>query len=165
MLASLTVRDIVLIERAELHFAPGLNVLTGETGAGKSILLDALALLLGDRFELRQLKAGADRAELAAEFDIEDRPDLHDWLSEQGLAGSASDEANGPLLLRRSLDAQGKSHPVAWRNGQVIDLLPTDDAGNPWSAATAEGVSQKNSIIGWGVPAGSAVHCLVWTPK
>src|SRR5258708_33007827 len=72
MLASLSVRDIVLIERAELHFAPGLNVLTGETGAGKSILLDALGLAAGERGLGRTIiRGGAEQGALSAIFDVE----------------------------------------------------------------------------------------------
>ena len=72
MLRSLAIRNFVVVAALDVEFGDGLTVLTGETGAGKSILLDALGLLLGDRFELRQLRAGAERAELAAEFDVSD---------------------------------------------------------------------------------------------
>ena len=68
MLRLLSIRNFVVVESLDLELGRGFTVLTGETGAGKSILLDALGLLVGDRFELRQLRAGADRAELAAEF-------------------------------------------------------------------------------------------------
>ena len=74
MLRLLSIRNFVVVEALDLELDAGFTVLTGETGAGKSILLDALALLLGDRFELRQLRPGAERAELAAAFDVDDRP-------------------------------------------------------------------------------------------
>ena len=74
MLRLLSIRNFVVVESLDLELDGGFTVLTGETGAGKSILLDALALLLGDRFELRQLKPGAERAELAAAFEIGERP-------------------------------------------------------------------------------------------
>ena len=90
-------------------------MLTGETGAGKSILLDALALLGGDRFELRQLRPGADRAELAAVFEVNDRPDVDAWLTEQGLSSP-----DASLLVRRTLDAHGRSR--AWINGRPVTL-------------------------------------------
>ena len=121
MLRLLSVRNFVVVESLALELDPGFSVLTGETGAGKSILLDALALLLGDRFELRQLKPGAERAELAASFDVTHVPDALAWLEEQGLA----DEHN--LLLRRTLDAQGRSR--AWINGSPATLAQLNDVG------------------------------------
>src|SRR6187455_526739 len=74
MLRLLSIRDFVVVSALELELEPGFTVLTGETGAGKSILLDALGLLLGDRFEPRQIRAGAERAELAAAFELDDVP-------------------------------------------------------------------------------------------
>ena len=121
MLRLLSIRNFVVVESLALELDPGFSVLTGETGAGKSILLDALALLLGDRFELRQLKPGAERAELAASFDVTHVPDALAWLEEQGLA----DEHN--LLLRRTLDAQGRSR--AWINGSPATLAQLNDVG------------------------------------
>ena len=122
MLRLLSIRNFIVVEALDLELDRGFTVLTGETGAGKSILLDALALLLGDRFELRQLRPGAQRAELAAAFDVDDRPELTAWLDEQGLStGDAS------LLLRRTLDAQGKSR--AWINGRPATLAQLEEAG------------------------------------
>jgi len=115
MLRLLSIRNFVVVETLDLELAAGFSVLTGETGAGKSILLDALALLLGDRFELRQLKPGADRAELAAAFDVGDRPDIDAWLAAQELG---SDDHS--LLLRRTLDREGRSR--AWINGRPATL-------------------------------------------
>ena len=86
MLVQLAIRNIVLINHLNLPFGPGLTVLTGETGAGKSILLDALSLLLGDRFETRQLRPGAERAEIAAEFDIDDAPRARAMLARRSRA-------------------------------------------------------------------------------
>jgi DNA repair protein RecN (Recombination protein N) len=74
MLAGLSIRDVVLIERLSLSFSPGLTVLTGETGAGKSILLDALALALGTRAEAGLVRQGAQQAAVTAEFHL---PDTH----------------------------------------------------------------------------------------
>ena len=121
MLRLLSIRDFVVVPELELEFDPGFTVLTGETGAGKSILLDALALLLGDRFELRQLRSGAARAELAAAFDLTDRPEVALWLAEHGLADGDN------LLLRRTLDAQGRSR--AWINGRPATLQQMQEAG------------------------------------
>src|SRR5215831_15350186 len=122
MLRLLSIRNFVVVEALELELDRGFSVLTGETGAGKSILLDALALLLGDRFELRQLRPGADRAELAAEFDIDERTSIATWLADQGLAGEGT-----VLLLRRTQDAQGKSR--AWINGRPATLAQLKDVG------------------------------------
>jgi len=122
MLRLLSIRNFVVVENLDLELDGGFSVLTGETGAGKSILLDALALLLGDRFELRQLRPGALRADLAAAFDVTERPAVVTWLADQGLA---ADDAT--LLLRRTLDAQGKSR--AWINGRPATLAQLKDAG------------------------------------
>jgi DNA repair protein RecN (Recombination protein N) len=115
MLRLLSIRNFVVVDALDLELDPGFSVLTGETGAGKSILLDALALLLGDRFETRQLKPGADRAELAASFDIDGAAGLAAWLEGEGLAGD-----DGTLLVRRTLDTQGRSR--AWINGRPATL-------------------------------------------
>jgi DNA repair protein RecN (Recombination protein N) len=109
------------VEALEVEFGAGFTVLTGETGAGKSILLDALSLLLGDRFETRQLRPGAERAEIIAEFDLEDAPAARAYLVEQDLAENES------LLLRRTLDAQGRSR--AWVNGRPATLAQLAGAG------------------------------------
>jgi DNA repair protein RecN (Recombination protein N) len=122
MLRLLSIRNFVLVDTLDIEFGPGLTVLTGETGAGKSILLDALSLLLGDRFEMRQLRPGAERAELAALFDATDAPAVGAWLAEQDLAGD-SDE----VLLRRTLDAQGRSR--AWINGRPATLVHLKELG------------------------------------
>src|SRR6266404_3643242 len=106
MLLSLTIRDFVLIERLELAFRPGLCVLTGETGAGKSILLDALGLALGMRAESGLVRRGAAQAVVSAEFTLP--PDHAVWplLAEHGLEAVAAD---GTLVLRRVLGADGRS--------------------------------------------------------
>src|SRR5438128_69782 len=106
MLLGLTIRDFVLIERLELAFRPGLCVLTGETGAGKSILLDALGLALGMRAESGLVRHGAAQAVVSAEFALP--PDHAVWalLAEHGLDAAAVD---GTLVLRRVLGADGRS--------------------------------------------------------
>ena len=122
MLRSLSIRDFVVVAALDVEFGAGLTVLTGETGAGKSILLDALGLLLGDRFDVRQLRAGAARAELSAAFDVADVPPAHAWLVEQALAAEGDE-----VLLRRVLDAQGKSR--AWINGTPATLAQLAELG------------------------------------
>lgn len=112
MLRALSIRNFVVVDTLDVEFEPGFTVLTGETGAGKSILLDALGLLLGDRFEQRQLRPGTERAELAAEFELGASPAAARWLEALEL------DAGGDLLLRRVQDAQGRSR--AWINGRSV---------------------------------------------
>src|SRR5450631_3266429 len=121
MLRSLSIRNFAVVEALDAEFGPGFTVLTGETGAGKSILLDALSLLLGDRFEARQLRPDAERAEISAEFDLSDAPATLAWLTENDLADAES------LLLRRVLDAQGRSR--AWINGSPATLAQLEAVG------------------------------------
>ncbi|MGB8602469.1 MAG: AAA family ATPase, partial [Rhizomicrobium sp.] len=102
MLAALTVRDIVLIETAALDFAPGLNVLTGETGAGKSILLDSLGLATGGRGRA-SVRVGAAQGSVTALFDPPARHPARALLAEQAIP------AVGELVLRRTLAADGRS--------------------------------------------------------
>ena len=121
MLRRLTLRDFVIVRELELDFHAGFSVLTGETGAGKSILIDALQLALGSRGDAGVVREGAPRAEVSAEFDA--MPSLKGWLDEAGF------EADDTLLLRRTIDAQGKSR--AWINGSpatVTQLRELADA-------------------------------------
>ena len=121
MLRLLSIRNFVVVEALDVEFDDGFSVLTGETGAGKSILLDALGLLLGDRFESRQLRPGAERAEFAAEFDAGDAPAARAWLADQALL------AGDDVLLRRVIDAQGRSR--AWINGRPATLAQLTELG------------------------------------
>ena len=107
-LKRISLRDFVIVSELDLELAAGFTVLTGETGAGKSILIDALQLVLGERADTGCIREGAPRAEVSAEFDAV--AGLSDWLQEAGF-----DEGDGVLLLRRTLDQQGKSR--AWING------------------------------------------------
>ncbi|HJS37241.1 MAG TPA: AAA family ATPase, partial [Burkholderiales bacterium] len=95
MLRALSVRDFVIAERVELEPGAGYTVLTGETGAGKSILVDALELLVGGRADAAQVREGAERAELAAEFEVQTGAPLQAWLEERELQGDP-----GSLILR-----------------------------------------------------------------
>ena len=107
MLRRLHLRDVVIVDELEVDLGAGFTVLTGETGAGKSILVDALQLALGQRADAALVREGASRAEVSAEFDTP--PALLPWLEAAGLA------CEDTLLLRRTVDAQGKSR--AWING------------------------------------------------
>ena len=113
MLAALTVRDIVLIEQAALEFAPGLNVLTGETGAGKSILLDSLGLAVGGRGRA-SVRAGAAQGSATAVFDPAPGHASRALLAEQAMG------SEGEIVLRRSLAADGKSR--AFINDQAVGV-------------------------------------------
>ncbi len=103
MLRHLAIRDFVIVDRLELEFAAGFGALTGETGAGKSILIDALALALGERADAGVVRAGCDKAEVAATFDITGLPAAGEWLAANDL------DAEDELILRRVLDAGGRS--------------------------------------------------------
>ncbi|MEW5770530.1 MAG: DNA repair protein RecN [Pseudomonadota bacterium] len=122
MLLSLTLADFVLVDRLGLDFRAGFSVLTGETGAGKSILLDALALVLGERADSGVVRAGAERAEISAEFALDGVPALGAWLAEQDLAGE-----EGVLLLRRVVEAGGRSR--AYINGRPATAQQLKAAG------------------------------------
>ncbi|WP_158884647.1 DNA repair protein RecN [Rhodanobacter sp. L36] len=110
MLTSLYVRHFAVVEAAEIAFGPGLTVVSGETGAGKSLMVDALMLLAGARADSGMVRAGSDRAELAAEFDLADLPEARDWLQREEL------DEDGNCQLRRVIRAEGSSK--AWINGR-----------------------------------------------
>ena len=116
MLLALSLQNFVIVEKLHLDFQTGFTVLTGETGAGKSITLNALSLLLGDKAYYSQVREGAKEAVLSALFDISDQPDLADTLREQGLLEDDGDE----LSVRRIIDAKGKSR--SFINNQAATL-------------------------------------------
>ncbi len=111
---NLQIRDFAIVDRIEIEFAAGMTVLTGETGAGKSILVDALGLVLGDRGSAQLVREGAKRAEFAAEFDVSSLPAVGDWLGEQAL------DLDGECLLRRVINADGRSR--AFINGNAVPV-------------------------------------------
>ncbi|MEO8523973.1 MAG: DNA repair protein RecN [Caldimonas sp.] len=123
MLHRLAIRDFVIVDALEIELGSGLTVLSGETGAGKSILVDALQLALGGRGDAGVIREGAARAEITAEFDAP--PSLASWLVEAGF--EADPEDAGRLLLRRTIDAQGKSR--AWVNGSAATATQLRQAG------------------------------------
>lgn len=113
MLTHLNIRDLAIVESLELDFSGGLTVLTGETGAGKSIVVDALTLLAGARAATDQIRAGADKAEVAGTFDMREAPrSLRALLEEQSI------EAEDELLVRRVITTDGRSR--AYLNGQSV---------------------------------------------
>lgn len=120
MLRALEIRDMLIIDRLDLNFQPGLNVLTGETGAGKSILLDSLGFVLGWRGRADLVRTGAEQGEVIAEFELADAHPAHAILEEAGLPGSES------LILRRVNSRDGRK--TAWVNdrrcsGEVLRRL------------------------------------------
>ncbi len=123
MLKYLSIRDFVIVSSLELDFSAGFTALTGETGAGKSILIDALSLALGGRGDATMVRNGCERTEIAAEFDIVALPLVGAWLREQELEGDAD-----ALLLRRVLDSGGRSR--GFINGRSATLQQMRDAGD-----------------------------------
>jgi DNA repair protein RecN (Recombination protein N) len=121
MLRHLTIKDFVIVDRLELEFANGFGALTGETGAGKSILIDALALALGERADAGVVRSGCDKAEVAATFEIAALPEVAAWLKSNDLDGE--DE----LLLRRVVDAGGRSR--AYINGSPATVQQLREVG------------------------------------
>ena len=123
MLTHLQIRDFAIIDSIELELRPGLTVLTGETGAGKSIVVDALQLLSGGRAGAEVVRAGAERAEIAGTFDLMRAPrELKRWLEEQSIS------AETELSVRRVIATDGRSR--AYLNGQVVPVQLLRDLGN-----------------------------------
>ena len=123
MLIRLAIRDVVLIEALDLDFATGLGALTGETGAGKSILLDALGLALGQRADSGLVRHGAAQAVVTASFDLGEDEDIAALLAENGLAG----EPGEPLIVRRIVKADGGSRASV--NDQPVSAALLRDLG------------------------------------
>jgi DNA repair protein RecN (Recombination protein N) len=123
MLQTLSIRDFVIVDRLDLEFEKGLTVLTGETGAGKSILIDALSLALGARGESGLIRSGAEKAEITALFYIHGQQALIDWMKANEVPESEND-----LIFRRMLYADGRSR--AWLNGQTVTIQQLREAGD-----------------------------------
>jgi len=123
MLTYLQIRDFAIIDAIELDFRQGLTVLTGETGAGKSIVVDALQLLAGGRAGAEIVRHGSDRADISATFDISGAPrELRQWLEEQSIDGGTE------LTIRRVVASDGRSR--AYINGHAVPIQHLRDAGN-----------------------------------
>ncbi len=134
MLRRLSLRDFVIVSELDIELGAGFTALTGETGAGKSILIDALQLTLGSRGDAGVVREGAARADLTAEFDVSAplAAQLRPWLEEAGfdtteLPVGGANTHGGTLLLRRVVDAQGKSR--AWINGASATLTQLRELG------------------------------------
>jgi DNA repair protein RecN (Recombination protein N) len=122
MLRALNIRDFVIVERAELETGAGFTVLTGETGAGKSILVDAIELLVGGRGDAALVRDGAERADLSAEFESAGNEALQRFIGEAGLEGDPD-----TVILRRTIDRAGRSR--CFVNGHAATLAQLREAG------------------------------------
>ena len=122
MLRSLSIKDFVIVDQLELEFSAGLTVLTGETGAGKSILIDALSLALGERAESGVVRANCEKAEISAEFDVSNLLELKAWLEDSELAGGNT------CLLRRVIYTDGRSR--GFINGSTATMQQLREAGD-----------------------------------
>lgn len=122
MLKHLSIKDFVIVDRIELDFMSGFTVLTGETGAGKSILIDALTLALGERGDASQIRHGCARAEINVTFDISTLPALQQWLDEHDLQGDPDS-----CLMRRVIETGGRSRN--YLNGHAVTLQQLRAAG------------------------------------
>ena len=123
MLSSLSIRDVVLVEALDLEIRDGLTVLTGETGAGKSIILDALGLALGGRGDAGLVRSGAKQAVATAVFSAPADPSFLDMLTERGFEAAPGED----LILRRALTADGRSR--AWINDQPAGVTALREIG------------------------------------
>jgi len=122
MLSHLHISNFAIVPELELEFREGFTAITGETGAGKSILVDALGLLLGDRSDAAWVRSGAERADLAAEFSVEHNAAAREWLQESELS------AGEACLLRRTISRNGRSR--AFINGSPVTLAQIQTLGN-----------------------------------
>ena len=122
MLKHLSIKDFVIVDRIELDFMPGFTVLTGETGAGKSILIDAVTLALGERGDASQIRHGCERAEINLTFDISRLPGLQQWLDDNDLQGDPDS-----CLMRRIIETSGRSR--SYINGHAVTLQQLRTAG------------------------------------
>lgn len=123
MLTELSIRNLAVIEHVHLHFKAGFHVLTGETGAGKSIIIDALSLVVGGRGTSELVRHGSDKAEIEALFELPGDHPVWDVLQRLGIEGDAAE----PLLIRRDITVQGKSSSRV--NGQMVNMTMLREIG------------------------------------
>ena len=121
MLVHLSVHNYAIVEHLDLELDAGMSVISGETGAGKSIMLDALGLALGDRADSGVVRPGADKADILASFDLAAIPEARQWLSERDL------DNDGPCILRRVITAEGRSR--SYINGVPVPLVQLKSLG------------------------------------
>jgi len=147
VLRALDIRDFVIVEAASLELEQGFSVLTGETGAGKSILVDAIELLVGGRAEPGIVREGAERAELSAEFGLESSRQVVSWVEEHELGGDP-----GSLILRRILDRSGRTrcfingHSATLAQLKELGELLVDIHGQHAHQSLLRGASQRDLV-------------------
>ena len=146
MLVSLTLHQFALIAQHELTVAEGFNVITGETGAGKSLLLDALSLCIGERADSAMVRHGAPHADICAQFDILENRVVTDWFTEHERALEEPE-----VLIRRQLSSNGRSK--AWLNGVPVSLAELKDLGtllvNIHSQHAQQALLKPQFVIQW----------------
>ena len=149
MLTQLHIRDLAIVSRLETDFLDGMTVLTGETGAGKSILIDGLGLALGERADRRMIRAGTERAEVTAAFDLAEVPAALEWLKAQALDDGTT------CLLRRVLTRDGSrafvnGTPVPVRSLQALGNLLVDIHGQHAHQSLLHRPRQREALDGFG---------------
>ncbi len=143
MLCLLRIRNIALIEDAEVEFSQGLNVVTGETGSGKTILLESLGLLLGERAAGSLVRKGAKRGSVEAVFDLENLKTVRSWLEEAELSSDDPEE----LIVRREVLAEGRSR--AWINGRLVTRGQLSELGERLASVHSQHDSQRLVSTAW----------------
>jgi len=149
MLAALSIRDIVLIDRLDLEFGKGLSALTGETGAGKSILLDAFSLAIGARGDASLVRRGAAQGQVTASFDLDPSHPVFALLAANGIEGEDT------LILRRVQGADGRSRAFINDIGVSVQLLRQvgqAEGDNLVRGAGRDVLARQSDLILLGVP-------------
>ncbi|MFT4924492.1 MAG: DNA repair protein RecN (Recombination protein N) [Phenylobacterium sp.] len=129
MLSHLQIRSLAIVKSLEIDWSPGMTAITGETGAGKSIAIDALSLVIGERAEAAMVRPGSDKAEVIATFDISQQPTVQQWLSDKELSSECNGEGNGQsdCIVRRVISKEGRSK--AYINGTTVPLQQVKQLG------------------------------------